>query len=115
MTFKYLLLLILSGSFIYIFMLPRRKVYRRTVLIAGLGVMFLFALRPDWSTAVAQALGVGRGADLLFYIAHLAFAYIAFAYYLKFKDLESQMTRVVRTLALDKVQCNPRPIPDGAK
>lgn len=104
MTFKYLLLLLLSGFFIYRFMLPRQKIYRRMVVMAGLGIMFLFALRPDWSTIVARALGVGRGADLLFYIAHLAFAYIAFAYYLKFKAVESQLTRIVRTLALDKVE-----------
>lgn len=104
MTFKYLLLLLLSGFFIYLFMLPRQKIYRRMVVMAGLGFMFLFALRPDWSTIVARALGVGRGADLLFYIAHLAFAYIAFAYYLKFKAVETQLTRIVRTLALDKVE-----------
>jgi len=63
-------------------------------------VMLAFALNPGWSSAIATRVGVGRGVDLLFYLSHLVLFFIAFVYYLKFKEVELRFTRLVQQLAL---------------
>jgi len=56
--------------------------------------------RPALTMTVAHFLGIGRGADLVFYCAIL-FMLIAFFYvYLRFKRLEREITTIVRHLAL---------------
>lgn len=56
--------------------------------------------RPALTITIAHFLGIGRGADLVFYCAIL-FMLIAFFYvYLRFKRLEREITTIVRHLAL---------------
>lgn len=62
--------------------------------------MFVMSLNPDWSTRIANFFGIGRGADFLFYISHLTLFFIAFLYYLKFKEMERQFTKLTRDLAI---------------
>ena len=56
--------------------------------------------RPDSTTRVAQLLGIGRGADLVLYALALAFLAAVFYFYRKSRQLEGDITRLVRHLAL---------------
>ncbi len=56
--------------------------------------------RPEITTSVAHALGVGRGADLVLYTLALAFPAAAFYFYRKTRRLEAELTRLVRHIAL---------------
>jgi len=56
--------------------------------------------RPAITMAVAHVLGIGRGADLVFYCAILAMLIALFLIYLRFKRLERDITAIVRHLAL---------------
>ncbi|MDH3403107.1 MAG: DUF2304 domain-containing protein [Acidobacteriota bacterium] len=56
--------------------------------------------RPDLTTKVAQLLGIGRGADLVLYALALAFLAAVFYFYRKSRQLEGEITRLVRHVAL---------------
>jgi len=56
---------------------------------------------------VAQQVGISRGVDLLFYLSHLTLFFIAFVYFLKFKNMEARFVKLVRELALDRARANP--------
>jgi small membrane protein len=56
--------------------------------------------RPSITMAVARFLGIGRGADLVFYCAILGMLIALFLIYLRFKRLEREITTIVRHLAL---------------
>ena len=107
MTFKYFLVAVLIGFMFYLLLLPRLDTLRKGVIALLVLTMLLFAVQPDWSTTVAQRVGVSRGVDLLFYLSHLMLFFVAFAYYLKFKRMEARMTKLVRQLALERARAEP--------
>ncbi len=57
-------------------------------------------IRPSTTMAVAHFLGIGRGADLVFYCAILGMLVALFLIYLRFKRVEREITTIVRQLAL---------------
>jgi small membrane protein len=72
------------------------------VLIFLAGVSFV--LVPDWTTKIAELLGVGRGADLLMYLSIVSFSYIVLVLYSKIKKLETQLSEMVRRQAMEGIQ-----------
>jgi hypothetical protein len=107
MTFKYFLVVVLIGFIFYLLLLPRLDVLRKAVIFVVVVTMLIFAIQPDWSTSVANGVGVSRGVDLLFYLSHLTLFFVAFLYFLKFKNLEARLTRLVRQLALERARADP--------
>ncbi len=65
--------------------------------------------RPDLMTRVAQFLGIGRGADLVLYALSLAFLAAVFYFYRKSRQLESEITHLVRHLALTNAEHSAQP------
>jgi hypothetical protein len=56
--------------------------------------------RPELTVTVAHTLGIARGADLVFYLAILGMFVGFFAVYVRLRRFETEMTRIVRELAL---------------
>ena len=56
--------------------------------------------RPQLTVTLANALGIARGADLVFYLAILGMLVGFFAVFVRMRRFETEMTRVVRELAL---------------
>ena len=55
---------------------------------------------PDVVAWMARRLGIGRGADLVFYLS-IMFMFVAFfVTYLRFRRVDEQLTKVVRHLAI---------------
>jgi small membrane protein len=104
MTFKYLLVAMVGAFFLYVLLLPRRILLRKTFVLGFVALMFLFSLNPDLATRVANFFGVGRGADFLFYVSFLVLFFITFAYYLKFRQMELQWTAIVRHMAISEAK-----------
>ena len=104
MTFKYFLVAALIGFIFYLLLLPRVGYLRKGVIFAVVLTMLVFAVQPDWSNGVAQAVGISRGADLLFYLSHLTLFFVAFVYFVKFKEMEVRFTKLVRQLALENAR-----------
>jgi len=83
---------------------------------AFVGAVIWFAagvaiLRPEVTNELAELLGIGRGADLLLYLLAIAFLASSFYFYQKSHRLESDLTRVVRRLAVR--EATDRWPPDG--
>ncbi len=55
---------------------------------------------PNLTVIVAHALGIARGADLVFYLAILAMFVGFFAVFVRMRRFETEITRIVRELAL---------------
>ena len=69
-------------------------------IFAGLGIFFI--LFPDYTNVIAKKLGVGRGADLLFYSCILFFLFIILKMFARLRRLEDKITELVRQQAKDK-------------
>jgi len=59
-----------------------------------------FVLFPDYTTVLAHFLGIGRGADLIFYLAILFFSFIMMKLYHKVRGLEQMLTKIIREQSL---------------
>lgn len=82
----------------------RHQAIRRLLLILFGVVTIGSVLAPDVWNAAAQGVGVGRGTDLLLYGLIVAFLGYTLTSYMRFRALESQITRLARRLALDEVR-----------
>lgn len=72
------------------------------ILLAGVVATW----KPEWSTGLANFLGVGRGADLLLYVWVL---FSVLSYITLFEGAfhqKRQLTKITRKLALLEGQCN---------
>ena len=61
-------------------------------------------LRPDDVSAVARALGVGRGTDLVLYLLVVAFLLGMLQFYLRFRVVDRRFTELARTLAIREAE-----------
>jgi small membrane protein len=80
----------------------RHQAIRRLLLLGFTTVAGLSVLFPGAWTALARLLGVGRGTDLLLYGLIVAFLGFVATSYLRFRDLQHQLTELSRRLALDE-------------
>ena len=100
MTIKLLLAIPLILFSMYVLALPKYQLLGKLLVLVFVTILLLFALNPEFSTLIANYFGVGRGADFLFYISHLLLFFIAFRFYLKNRELETRLNRLVQQLAL---------------
>jgi small membrane protein len=75
------------------------KVVIVLILLSGI----FFAFFPEKSNTLAHLMGIGRGADLIIYLAILGFAYVILLLYSKIKALEYQVVTILRKQSLDDV------------
>lgn len=72
------------------------------------GVVWLTAAvaiaRPDLVTDLANAVGIDRGADFVFYLFVLTFLSVSFYFYSRFVRLQRQMTQLVRHQAIQEAR-----------
>jgi hypothetical protein len=80
----------------------RTRAWKKLILIALTGIAVLSILRPGLTGKVANMVGVGRGTDLLLYLLTAVFLYVAVGFFLRFRDLERQLTILARRVALDE-------------
>jgi hypothetical protein len=64
------------------------------------GSVGVVALWPNLASRLASAIGVGRGADLIVYFALIVLFWMVFRVFLKQRQLESDLTRLVQALAM---------------
>lgn len=89
----------------------RTRAWKRLILVALVLVAIASILRPELTTRVANLVGVGRGADLLLYVLTAVFLYVVVGFYLKFRDVERQVTVLARRLALDEARLRQEGVP----
>jgi hypothetical protein len=57
---------------------------------------------PRTTDIFAQKLGVGRGADLLVYLAVIFLFYLVFRVFVQLEKIEKDITKIIREIALRK-------------
>lgn len=113
MTYFQVIATIVTGSFFTIsvirLFLGKQP---RAVSLAATTVWFLsffFILSPDLTMQAANLLGIGRGADLVLYVFAILFIVTFFYFYARFRTLESQLTEIVRHIALSDLETSSAP------
>jgi hypothetical protein len=107
MIFRILLTLSLLGIGLYAVALRRRiAALGNTAAIVTLVAMVL-VWKPDYATSIANAVGIGRGADLIFYCWVVISLVMILNLHFRIRSQTEQITDLVRQLTLDK------PVSDG--
>mgnify|MGYP000247536722 CR=1 FL=1 len=88
--------------FIYYIFRFRSAFIDLLILFIFSGLAIFFILFPDYTNTIAHKLGVGRGADLLFYLCILLFLFILIKLFARIRRLEKTLTELVRKQTLDK-------------
>src|ERR1700733_15218831 len=86
---------------VYFFIRLRNSLFDILLLLALIAAAIFFILFPDTTNSLAHKLGVGRGADLVFYTSILIFWFVILKLYARIRRLEQIITQVVRKDALD--------------
>lgn len=96
------ILLITGIAFVgvYFFIRLRNTILDLVLLFALVAAAIVFVLFPDLTTDIAHRLGVGRGADLIFYTSIIIFWFVILKLYARIRRLEQIVTDVVRKDAL---------------
>ena len=104
------ILLITGIAFIavYFFVRFRNSLFDLILLLLLIGVAVLFVVLPELTNRIAHYLGVGRGADLVFYISIIIFWFVILKLYARIRKLEQIITNVIRKDAIDNADQNKR-------
>lgn len=78
----------------------------RLAIYAALALGLIFTWAPDLTNVIAQALGVGRGADLLFYLWILISMLMLLMSYLSLQRMNERITELTRSIALLDAKLN---------
>ena len=57
-------------------------------------------IRPDFTTYIAQSIGIGRGADVVIYLSILIIFYLLFRTHIMIENLHHEITQIIREIAL---------------
>lgn len=97
------ILLITGVAFIavYFFVRIRNSILDLLLLLLLISIAVLFIVMPDLTNRIAHYLGVGRGADLIFYISIIIFWFVILKLYARIRKLEQIITTVIRKDAMD--------------
>jgi hypothetical protein len=95
--------------FLYFIVRMRKRLLDLIILFAMIACAVVFILWPDLTSIIAKKLGVGRGADLVFYISILIFWFVILKLYTRVRRLEQLFTSIIRDDALKNVQDNREP------
>ena len=87
---------------IYFFVRLRNSILDFLLLLAMVTAALVFIFLPDLTNTIAHRLGVGRGADLIFYLSIVIFWFVIIKLYVRVRKLEKIVTDVVRKDALNE-------------
>jgi hypothetical protein len=88
-------LLLIRGRRTALSLLMRRSLTLTAIGCGGFAVLF-----PGTVTDVAQAVGVGRGTDLVLYVLAVTFLFVTIALYLRLSDMHDRYVELARKQAL---------------
>lgn len=93
-----------AAIFLYYIFRLRNAFFDLLVTSLFFGLAIFFILSPNSTNRIAARLGVGRGADLLFYCCILFFFFAVLKLLARIRRLESKLTEIVREQAKSNAQ-----------
>ena len=100
-----LLVLFVAATVLY-FRRLRSKIWDRIIILVVCVTGAIIVLHPDLANAMAHRLGVGRGADLFFYLTLPGLGVIAMQLFSRIRELEERQTMLVREIAILRTDLN---------
>ncbi len=88
----------------YMYARLRKSVLDTVLIFLFTGVGIVFVLYPELTTKLANALGVNRGINLIFYTGFLILFFLVLKLYVRSKKLEQNLTELVRKISLEKAE-----------
>ncbi|WP_455240734.1 DUF2304 family protein [Methanothermobacter tenebrarum] len=64
------------------------------------GFLIVISISPNVTSYIANIMGIGRGLDLIIILAIIGAYYLLFRIYIMIENLEMEITKLVRELAL---------------
>ena len=89
---------------VYFFVRLQNSILDIMFLLLMIATALVFVLFPGITNELAHKLGVGRGADLVFYLSIIIFWFVILKLYTRMRRLEKILTEVVRKDALAEVR-----------
>lgn len=114
MIIRVILLSLFAAIAYFVFLRRNRLPVHIMIVFLTLGVAALAVLFPQQTDPIANFVGVGRGADLIVYLVVLALCFAVLHYYTKFVEVQSQITQLVREMALLRAEQGGAPMRAGA-
>jgi len=96
----------LALSAIYVYLKFQSVIADAILLLLFIAAGIIFVLFPQLTTKIANKLGVGRGADLIFYVCIVFFLFVIIRMYARIRKLEQTVTKIVRDNSLNAVVKN---------
>ena len=93
-----------GGIFLYYIFRIRSAFFDLLVTTLFFASAIFFILSPNSTNSIAARLGVGRGADLLFYGCILFFLFAVLKLLARIRRLESKLTEIIREQAKSGAQ-----------
>jgi small membrane protein len=87
---------------LYFIIRLKKRLLDIVLLTAMIACGIVLVLWPDVTNIIANRLGVGRGADLIFYLSILIFWFIVLKLYARIRKLEQLLTELIRNDAIKK-------------
>lgn len=103
MLIKIVLIAALSIFFLYFFGSSsklRARAWQKIIILLLPLVGIASVLFPGLLDTIAQALGIGRGADLLLYFMIVIFLFFSARVYLKFREVSLKQDKIISRMAL---------------
>ncbi len=82
----------------------RTRLFDRLVFVLIGLIAVVLVTRPDWATAAAHFLGVGRGADLVTYLGLAGLGFLWLQLYTRQRELEEELSELNRQIAILKAK-----------
>ena len=92
----------------------RSKAVDGLIVLLCFGGASLLVMRPNIATRIAHLVGVGRGADLIVYLALPGLLMMIFLLFARTRELNAKLTAAVREYAIRDARL-PQPIDNSRK
>ncbi len=100
-----ILLILVAVAFLVVYLGYFRSVLRDRLIAFGIFASAVFAvLFPDVTTTVANAVGVGRGTDLILYLLVVGSVFAVVMLATRLISIEHTLTELVRQLAISNAE-----------
>ena len=100
LVFQVALFIALAVFTFYVFRL-RTPLTDRVIFLALVAVAAVLVINPELSTRIANRMEIGRGTDLIFYVFIIASLFYAVTATTRQRQMQRQITLLVRQIALD--------------
>jgi len=109
MIIRILLLTGLVGIGWFVFLRRNRLPFHIMTVFGLLAAGVVAVMAPETTDDVARFVGVGRGADLVTYLAIIVVFFVLVHYYSKFVELQRKLTELAREIAIMRAESKPPP------